>query len=522
MKLQNYICGQWVEGMGQGTALHDPVTGDILAFAGSEGIDLKAALVYARREGNPALQALNYTKRARLLGAIANLLMAHREKYCKIALENSGNTSVDAQIDVDGGIGTLKYYAAAGESLGEGNFLTEPGMDRLARDKAFQSTHILTPVKGVAIHINAFNFPSWGLWEKAAVALLSGIPVFAKPATATSLLTYEMVKDVIAAEILPKGSLSLICGGGHSLMDYVETGDAVLFTGSADTARHLRTNQQVVKSGVRFNVEADSVNMALLGGDVDVESPLFNAFVRTVVKEMTNKAGQKCTAIRRILVPKKIIKSVTDALAINLAKTTVGDPREEGVRMGPLVSKAQQRAAWEGIAILRQEAELVYGGDKEFSPIGGNSVQGCFVQPTLLRCMSPMNAIRVHDTEVFGPVATLMPYESQAEALALAARGGGSLVGSVFSNDDEFISRSMIELASSHGRVLVVDEAVYSGHTGHGIVMPQCVHGGPGRAGGGEELGGLRGIRLYHQRTAIQGNVDRLNALRQLTIDILN
>ncbi len=515
LKLKNYICGTWVEGQGPGVALINPVNGDVLARAGSDGVDLHQALTYSRQVGNPALQALSYAERAQLLGGVAKVLAANRDKYYQTAADNSGNTLSDAKIDVDGGIGTLQYYAAVGKSLGDASYLAEPGTDRLGRDEVFQSAHILTPLKGVAIHINAFNFPSWGLWEKVAVALLAGVPVFAKPATATSLLTYQMIHDVVTANILPQGSLSLICGGGHDLMDHVQTGDAVLFTGSADTAMTLRTNPRVVESGVRFNVEADSVNMALLGEDVAAGSPLFDAFVKEVSREMTIKAGQKCTAIRRILLPAAVLDAVADALASRLDKISVGDPQVEGVRMGPLINKAQQAAASSGINTLKQEAEVIYGADPDFVPVGADANQGCFVQPTLLRCNNPLEAKRIHDTEVFGPVATLIPYASVTEAWTLAALGGGSLVASVFTNDDAFAARASVELGSSHGRLLIIDEAIMASHTGHGNVMPQCIHGGPGRAGGGEELGGLRGLRFYHQRTAIQGNIGRLQALQQ-------
>ncbi|WP_206020011.1 3,4-dehydroadipyl-CoA semialdehyde dehydrogenase [Pseudomaricurvus alkylphenolicus] len=519
MKLQNYICGDWVEGQGQGAALTNPVNGEVLAYAGSEGVDLGAALAYARDQGRSGLQALNYGERAQLLESMAQVLQENREKYYQIAYQNSGNTKVDAAIDVDGGIGTLKYYAVMGKTLGDAHFLCEPGTDRLAKDKAFQALHILTPLTGVAIHINAFNFPSWGLWEKAAGSLLAGVPVFAKPATATSLLTQTMIRDLVNADILPNGSLSIICGGGHDLMDYVQTGDVVLFTGSADTAQKLRTHPRVIETGIRFNVEADSLNMALLAEDVTTDSPLFEAFVKEVAKEMTTKAGQKCTAIRRILVPAASIDAVADALTARLAKTVIGDPASDGVRMGPLVNRAQQQAAWEGIDILSREAEIIFGGDRQFAVQGGDVDSGCFVQPTLLRCNKPMNAERIHDTEVFGPVATLMPYSDEASIWALASFGGGSLAGSVFTNDEGFFARAAVTLAAHHGRLLMVDETVMNGHTGHGIAMPQCVHGGPGRAGGGEELGGLRGLRIYHQRTAIQANISQLENLRAATVD---
>ncbi|MBL4826779.1 MAG: 3,4-dehydroadipyl-CoA semialdehyde dehydrogenase [Spongiibacteraceae bacterium] len=513
MKLQNYIEGCWVEGLGQGSALHDPVSGKVLAYAGSEGVDLVAALAFARERGNPALQALSYEERGQLLTAAADVLNSHRDKYITTALENSGNTAADAQVDIDGGIGTLKYYAALARGLGDTHFLSEPGLERLSRNKAFQAVHILTPLKGVAIHINAFNFPSWGLWEKAAVSLLSGVPVFSKPATTACLLSYQMLRDVIEAQIFPTGALSMICGGGHHLMDHVEAGDTVLFTGSADTATVLRSHPRVISSGVRFNVEADSVNMTLLGEDVEAGSGLFDAFIKEVLSEMTTKAGQKCTAIRRIFVPSKQLDAVSDALSAALNTVVVGDPREDGVQMGPLMNKAQQQAAWDGIAILKREADVVFGDDPNFSPLTADSEQGCFVQPTLLKCADPLNAARVHDTEVFGPVATLVPYTTEIEAWDLAARGGGSLACSVFSDDEQFAMRAVLALSCSHGRVLVVNESVREGHSGHGVVMPQCIHGGPGRAGGGEELGGLRGLKFYHQRTAIQADVEHLEAL---------
>ncbi|RLP52202.1 MAG: 3,4-dehydroadipyl-CoA semialdehyde dehydrogenase [Ketobacter sp.] len=513
VKLLNYLAGQWVEGEGLGVSLCDPVSAEPVAFASSEGLDLAAALDFARVRANPALQALTFAQRADLLAQLADVLMVNRDSYYQAALSNSGNTAVDAGIDVDGGIGTLKYFSALGKSLGESCFAVEAGMDRLSKEKTFQSAHVLTPLKGVAIHINAFNFPSWGLWEKASVSLLAGVPVFAKPATTSSLLTYLMIKDVVDADILPPGSLSLICGGGHDLMDHVQSSDLVFFTGSADTAIKLRSNANVIRSNVRFSVEADSLNMSLLGADVLAGTPLFDAFIKEVVKEMTTKAGQKCTAIRRIMVPASQIDAVAEALSARLAKVVVGDPRNEGVRMGPLMNKSQQQAAEEGLTVLLQETELVFGGGKDFSPVAEDPAAGCFMQPTLLRCDEPLQAQRIHDTEVFGPVSTLMAYQSESEAWALAQRGGGSLACSVFTADDVLALRAVEMLAVHHGRVLLVNETVQAGHTGHGIVMPQCVHGGPGRAGGGEELGGMRGLKHYMQRTAIQGDVAVLKQL---------
>lgn len=512
MKIKNYLQGRWIEGAGEGTPLHNPVTGDVLAYAGSDGVDLAAALDYARKQAGPRLRQLSYAERARGLAAAAEVLNGNRDKYRRLAKANSGNTPADAGIDIEGGIGTLQYFAGLGQGLGEAHFLREPGMARLARDKAFQAVHVLTPLTGVAIHINAFNFPSWGLWEKVAVALLAGVPVLAKPATATCLLTSAMVEDVVEAGVLPEGCLSLLCGGGHDLMKYVAAGDAVMFTGSADTAARLRAEPQVLASNVRFNVEADSVNCALLGEDVAADASLLDSFVAEVTGEMIAKAGQKCTAIRRILVPASRLDTVREALLVKLAGVQPGIPGAEGVSLGPLVNKAQQQAALAGIDVLREEAELLCGGGVAV-PEGVDPDGGCYLQPTLLLAAEPMRGQRIHDTEVFGPVATLMPYESTDEAFALAAKGGGSLACSVFTDDPEFAADAALALAPYHGRVMLVNDAVAGSHTGHGIVMPQCVHGGPGRAGGGEELGGLRGLAFYHQRTAVQGNVAQLEIL---------
>jgi 3,4-dehydroadipyl-CoA semialdehyde dehydrogenase len=520
LNLQSYVEGKWVSGKGQPIELYNPVNGEVIAYAGSKGVNLASALTFSREKSSGALQELTYSERAELLNLVVEVLNVNREKYVTAASSNSANTSVDAMIDIDGGVGTIKYYAALGKSLGDSRYLVEPGIERLSREKAFQAMHILTPIKGVAIHINAFNFPSWGLWEKAAVSLLSGVPVFVKPATTSCLVTYLMIKDIVDADIFPVGSISLICGGGHDLMDHVQACDAVFFTGSAETAITLRSNPQVIKTGVRFNVEADSVNMTLLGEDVQVEDSLFDAFVKEVTNEMTTKAGQKCTAIRRIIVPVGIIDDVASAIADRLSKVVVGDPNEEGVRMGPVMNKAQQKAAIDSLEILKSEAEVVFGDGNDFSPVGGNVNDGAFVQPTLLRCDSPMQAERIHDTEVFGPVSTLMPYESTDQAWQLSTLGGGSLVSSVFTDSEPFALQAMLELAPSHGRVLVINTAVVKGHTGHGVVMPQCVHGGPGRAGGGEELGGLRGLKSYHQRTAIQGDIALLSKLDVKTVVI--
>ncbi len=513
MKLANYVAGKWIEGQGGGVALIDPVTGEELARATSDGIDFAAALDYARTKAGPALRALTYAERGGLLRAIADVLTAKRDEYFDIALRNSGNTKVDAAIDIDGGIGTLKYYAGVAKGLGGARCLRDAGYDRLGKDEAFQAMHLWVPLHGVGIHINAFNFPSWGMWEKAAVTILSGVPVFVKPATSTSLLTQRMVKDVIDAGALPVGALSVICGGGHALGDLVASQDAIAFTGSADTARQLRANSNVIARSTRLNIEADSLNLSLLGPDAKPGSAEFDLFVKEVAREMTVKAGQKCTAIRRALVPAAIVDAVTDALSARLAKVVTGNPRNESVRMGPLVNKAQQKAALEGIRQLTAEADVVVGGGDRFKPVDADAAVAAFVPPTLLRARSPQAGRAIHEVEVFGPVCTVMPYGSADEAYALAARGGGSLAASVFTGDDAFATEAALDIAAHHGRILVIDAKVAEASTGHGIVMPMCVHGGPGRAGGGEELGGKRGLRFYHQRVAVQASTARLDLL---------
>jgi 3,4-dehydroadipyl-CoA semialdehyde dehydrogenase len=513
MRLKSYVCGKWVEGDGDGTPLIDPVKGTELARASGDGIDAAEVLAHARDTGGPALRAMSYGERGAMLRAIADCLTENRDEYYQIALENSGNTKADAAFDVDGAIYTLKTYARYGKGLGDARWLMESGFDQLAKEPDFQAGHIWTPIHGAAVHINAFNFPAWGMWEKAAVALLSGVPSVEKPATATCLLANRMVEHVIAAKLVPEGALQILCGGGRDLMDAVDGRDAVAFTGSADTALMLRMDPNVIGSAVRFNVEADSLNCSVLGPDVAPDSAEFDLFVKEIGREMTQKAGQKCTAIRRVIVPRDRADAVAEAVKARLEKTVTGDPRNETVRMGPLINKAQQKAAWEGIDSLRTETAIVYGGDKGFQPVDADPEASCFVPATLLQCPKPWQSEAVHELEVFGPVATVMPYDGKDDAFALARAGGGSLVGSVFTGDDDFAAEAAVAMGPAHGRILMVDESVAKLSTGHGNVMPQCVHGGPGRAGNGEELGGLRGLAFYHQRTAVQANLGRLEKL---------
>jgi 3,4-dehydroadipyl-CoA semialdehyde dehydrogenase len=503
-RLGNLVEDRWVEGTGPGQALRDPSTGEELATASTEGLDLGRALDHARRVGGTGLRALTYAGRAALLGKVADVLAANRAAYVETAKANSGNTETDAAIDIDGAVGTLRFFARAGAKLGERRRLADGGLIRMGKDEGFQALHVQVPIRGAAIHVNAFNFPAWGLWGKAAVALLAGVPVVAKPATATALLAERMARDVAGAGVLPPGALSLLCGGVGDLLDHVSGEDAMAFTGSAETAARIRGHRRVLARNPRVNVEADSLNACLLGPDVRPGSPEFDLFVKEVAREMTVKAGQKCTAIRRVLAPAGVADAAAEAVAARLARTVVGDPRRPEVRMGPLVSRAQRDAALDGLALLRREAEPVFDGAGA-EPVGGDPERGAFLAPTLLRARDPAGADALHRVEVFGPVATLMPYRDAAEAFALVRRGEGSLVASVFTGDPAFMTEAAGELADMHGRVLMVDAAVGGLSTGHGIVMPMCLHGGPGRAGGGEELGGLRALGLYHQRTALQG-----------------
>ncbi|NMG00877.1 3,4-dehydroadipyl-CoA semialdehyde dehydrogenase [Aromatoleum toluolicum] len=519
MKLANYVYGQWIEGAGEGTALNDPVTGEALVRVSSDGVDVAHALEFARTVGGAALKALTYEERAAKLGAIAELLTAKRAEYFDISLRNSGATEGDAAFDVDGAIFTVKSYARAGKALGAARHLKEGSRVALAKTDVFQAQHFLMPLAGVAVFINAFNFPAWGLWEKAAPALLAGVPVFVKPATPTAWLAQRMVADVVEAGILPPGAISIVCGGARDLLDHVTECDVVSFTGSADTAARMRTHPNVVARSVRLNIEADSVNSAILGPDAKPGTAEFDLAVKEIVREMTIKTGQKCTAIRRILAPAGTARALADAVSGKLAGCKVGDPRSEGVRVGPLVSKAQQAAAFEGLAKLRQECEVVFGGDPDFEPVGADAAVSAFVQPTLLFCDKGLAARFVHDVEVFGPVATIVPYAGTADAIAIARRGHGSLVASVYSGDAAFLAELVPAIADLHGRVMVVDAAVGANHTGHGNVMPTCLHGGPGRAGGGEELGGLRALAMYHRRCVVQGGPAVLDALSRDAVD---
>jgi 3,4-dehydroadipyl-CoA semialdehyde dehydrogenase len=516
--LQSYLGGKWQAGTAQGALLVNPTSGEIVASASSKGLDLKAALDYSRNVGGAELRKLTYAQRADLLGKIADVLTTRRDAWFEIARKNSGNTKADAAIDVDGSIGTLKYFAKLGAKLGDAHRLRDGSAMRLARDQNFQGLHVGIPLGGVAVHINAFNFPAWGLWEKAAVSLLAGVPVLSKPGTSTAWLAQEMVHAVIDAGVLPPGALSILCGSPNDLLDHLRLGDALAFTGSAETGEGIRQHPRIRQQGVRVNIEADSLNAALLGPDAAPGSSSFDFFIREVVREMTSKTGQKCTAIRRVLVPAERALAATDAIAAALAKVVVGDPADASVNMGPVVNMAQRKSVEEGIRKLSAQATVAYSREP-FSPVDAGADKGAFVPPTLLEVNNSAAGEVVHELEIFGPVATVVPYRDKADAFAVAQRGGGSLAASVFSGDTEFLAEAAVALGTTHGRLLLVDPAIGDSHPGHGIVLPSLMHGGPGRAGGGEELGGLHGLWFYHQRVALQGSATTLSALAAQAAD---
>ena len=510
--LPNYAAGRWQTGTGPGAVLTDPVLGTELVRVDSTGLDLAEAFAFARSQAGPALRAMTYRERAALLGAIVEVLQTHRDAYYDIATANAGTVKNDSAVDIDGGIFTLGQYARWGDALGDARALRDGDAVKLGKEPVFLSQHLQVPVRGVALFINAFNFPAWGLWEKAAPALLSGVPVIVKPATTTAWLTQRMVKDVVDAGVLPAGALSVIAGSSAGLMDQLLPFDVVSFTGSADTAGLIRSHPAVARRSVRANIEADSLNSAILLPDAKPGSDAFNLMVREVVREMTVKSGQKCTAIRRVLVPAAMYGAAAEAIAAQLAGVSVGNPRNAHVRMGSLVSQAQLLAVREGIAALSAHTQVLHDGRDQSLVDADPRIAAC-MGPVLLGTRDADQATAVHDVEVFGPVATLLPYRDMDHAVALAHRGQGSLVTSLYGADDAALAGAAVQMAASHGRVHVITPEVAKTHTGHGNVMPMSQHGGPGRAGGGAELGGLRALDFYHQRSAVQASPGVLAAL---------
>jgi len=513
MRLNSYAVGRWVDGTGRPSILAHAVSGEPFAEIDSTGLDFAAMLAHARGVGGPALRGLTFHERALKLKALAQHLMERKEEFYALSAP-TGATRTDAWIDVEGGIGTLFAYASKGRrELPNATFLLDGGPEILSKGGSFLGQHIGVPLEGAAVHIDAFNFPCWGMLEKLAPTLLAGVPAIVKPASQTAYVAEAMVRRIVESGILPEGALQLICGATGDLFDHLTGQDVVTFTGSAATGRRLRAHPRVIGQSVRFTMEADSLNFSLLGPDAAPGTPEFDLYVKEVAREMTVKAGQKCTAIRRAFVPRAHLAAVAEALADRLARTVIGDPADERVRMGPLASLAQRDEVRERVRELAEVAQIVTGSPDRVEPVGADPERGAFIAPVLLRCDDPHGAARVHDCEAFGPVATLMPYDDAADALALARRGEGSLVGSLFTADPTFARNIVLGAAAHHGRLLVVDRDCGKESTGHGSPLPALVHGGPGRAGGGEELGGVRAVHHYLQRTALQGSPAMLTAV---------
>jgi len=510
--LQSFIAGRWI-GQQAAQALHSAINGQEVAFAHAESLDFAEALQYGRTTGLNGMLAMDFQQRAAALRALAKYLGERKEELYAISA-HTGATRIDSWVDIEGGTGTLFAYAGmAASELPSGNLIHEGPVASLGKKNTFAGTHILVPRGGVAVHINAFNFPVWGLLEKFAPTFLAGMPCIGKPATATSYLTEALVRMIDQSGILPKGALQLVIGSTGDLLDRLDVTDVVTFTGSADTAAKLRVNANLVRNSIPFNAEADSLNCAILADDVTPDDEEFDLFVKEVVREMTVKAGQKCTAIRRAIVPSKHLDAVAEKIKARLSKVVVGDPSIEGVKMGALASKSQQTDVAERVAMLRQSTELVCGGDAAFNWVGEGVAHGAFFQPTLLLCQKPMSTDSVHDIEAFGPVSTLMPYDSMEEAMALAKRGKGSLVGSLITKSPVLAAQVVPRLAANHGRLHVLDRESAGESTGHGSPLPSLKHGGPGRAGGGEELGGIRAVTHMMQRAAVQGSPTMLTAI---------
>jgi oxepin-CoA hydrolase / 3-oxo-5,6-dehydrosuberyl-CoA semialdehyde dehydrogenase len=513
MNLQSYVCGQWQGGSGTGVAMRDATSGEVVATASSAGLDFAAVLSHAREVGGPALRELTFHQRATMLRALAKRLSELKEEFYTLSF-CTGATKNDALIDIDGGIGTVFAFAGkGGRELPNAHVYIDGDVEPLSKGGSFVGQHIYVSREGAAVHINAFNFPVWGMLEKLAPAILAGMPVIVKPATATAYLTELVVRRMIESAILPQGALQLICGSLGDLFDHLTCQDTVSFTGSAHTASRLRVHPTILRNAVPFIAETDSLNSSILGMDATPGTPEFDLFIKEVVREMTVKAGQKCTAIRKALVPSDAAGDVVAALQAALAKITVGDPRESGVRMGPLVSLEQRADVLARVADLRREADLVVGDPAAFDLTDSLPQRGAFVTPLLLLCNDSKKARAIHEVEAFGPVATVLPYEDTADAIALARRSGGSLAASVFTADDDLARRVVLGLAPYHGRILVVNRTCAKESTGHGSPLAPLIHGGPGRAGGGEEMGGIRGVLHYMQRTALQGSPDTITKI---------
>ena len=509
---ENYVLGNWIKGDGEGTPLFNAITGEEIGRASSKGLDFSQMMNYARKTGGPALRKMTFQQRGLMLKKLALHLHSIKGKFYPESYK-TGATKIDSWIDIEGGIGNLFTNASLRRQFPDLPFHVEGSAAPLSKNGTFIGHHIMVPKKGVAIHINAFNFPIWGMLEKIAVNLMAGVPAIVKPATLTSYLTEFMVREIIKSKILPEGSLQLICGSARGILDTITSEDIVTFTGSASTGKMLKSHPKIVEEAVPFNMEADSLNCCVLGEDSTPGTAEFDLFIKEIQKEMTVKAGQKCTAVRRIIVPEKLVEDVQIALGKRLSKTTIGDPQIEGVRMGSLAGNEQKEEVTEKVKQLLKTQEIVFGSLEEFEVTGADKNKGAFFSPILFLNNNPFINTDCHDIEAFGPVSTIIPYKNISEAIELARMGKGSLVCSIVTNNMKAAEEFVIGAASMHGRILVLNEACAKESTGHGSPMPLLTHGGPGRAGGGEEMGGIRGIKHYLQRTAIQGHPTTITAI---------
>jgi oxepin-CoA hydrolase/3-oxo-5,6-dehydrosuberyl-CoA semialdehyde dehydrogenase len=504
-KLGNYILGSWITGDGDGQALYNAVNGDTIGYATTKGVDFPAVLEYARKKGNPALRKMTFQERGLMLKALAMHLREHLEKFYQISYL-TGATKADSWVDIEGGIGNLFANASLRRKFPDEPFCLDGEAHMLSKNGTFMGHHLLVPKEGVAVHINAFNFPVWGMLEKIAVNLLAGMPAIVKPASITSFLTEAVVKEIAASGILPDGALQLICGSAGNLLEHVGSQDVVTFTGSASTGLMLKSGKRIMEENVPFNMEADSLNCMVLGEDVTPDMPEWDIFIKEVRKEMTTKSGQKCTAVRRIFVPENKIEDVRNALAKALDQTTIGNPLNEKVRMGSLAGMGQREEVLSQVQRLLASSQLIYGSLDSVNLIDADAAKGAFMSPLLLLNENPFANAAAHEVEAFGPVSTLMPYKTTDEAIELSKLGKGSLCSTIVTADDRIAKQYVLGAGMYHGRILILNRDCAKESTGHGSPLPLLVHGGPGRAGGGEEMGGVRGVKHYMQRVAIQGS----------------
>jgi oxepin-CoA hydrolase / 3-oxo-5,6-dehydrosuberyl-CoA semialdehyde dehydrogenase len=513
-QLHNYANGQWING-GNNEVMYNATTGEPIYATGTAGLDFNAMMHYARSIGAPALRKLTFHDRGLMLKALAQYLLARKKEFYAISTL-TGATKTDSWIDIEGGIGNLFTYASLRRQFPDLPYHVDGDLAKLSRNNTFIGHHIMVPKRGVAVHINAFNFPVWGMLEKIAVNLLAGVPAIVKPATLTSYLTEAVFKAIIESNILPPGSLQLVCGSARGILDHVQSEDVITFTGSASTGRMLKANPHLLEHSVPFNMEADSLNCCVLAPDAEPGSANFDIFIKEVAREMTTKAGQKCTAIRRIIVPANRVEDVQIALGARLQKTIIGNPSSEGVHMGPLAGISQRTDVLEHVNKLKASQEIVIGNLNDYQVVDADKDKGAFMSPIVFYNDAPFAKTDVHNIECFGPVSTIIPYNNLDEAIELSRMGKGSLVSSIITADPKIATEYTLGAASMHGRILVLNDSCAKESTGHGSPMPLLVHGGPGRAGGGEEMGGKRGVMHYLQRTAIQGHPTMITAITQI------